>query len=916
MTLAFADRTFGNRGTLWTAVPDVFQDQFTGEKETHLVGGTTVGLQILNDGSVCLIVWGWEFGRPWQPGNTAVRMVRFPVDGGPRELDRGDGTAIGLISEEGRMSDPLATCATANNDLAVLIRQAPEGNGPGAWSYAICTVASSTQLGTITRRHVDPSWLYDTLGTQPAGSTRMAADGAGFALASSRGTRVRFAMIGAAGAAPRDIDLASAPALPGLVRLEVASLRLSAGRAIIALTAHLNHTLPAIGATSVGALLQLLTDGTPDVTFGDNGLWVSPLVSGQRGFSCAGEADGFVAGCVDRRALVFAVAPNGIELDDEFGGGGVAEHDLGGRIASPVAAFDGSHAYLFAQHVPAVGSTASDYLTVGCRFRTVPGASNYGHVDTGWGPAGTVTIHSDGASLTPAAMAIRNARVFLGGTRQLFGTNCDRIPSVTVLAQSNADPDPNFGAGGFSLHASIRHPAHVAPDGSATFVERSAAATGPALRFVSAHGEIGNRVPLALLPPDSAITSIRRLSDGSLVIAGGGPEPWVIKTDAAGAPDPSFGTAGRSILKPGAGAGSAAVLGVRADGRIALRVDTLGKSELTVLLPNGQVDAVFGTSGFVDVPGFTHLGAGPGGAHCFLASDDSFIVVLSTEHAPASYSSPFVSVALRRVTTGGQYDPNFGLGAPSVSPPPAARLLRLLQPDGATSGNAEYNRINPAGIGWAGGQLYVFATGFSGGRYTVVAGVDVRLPVYPLLLVMRWNGDGSLDRTFAGRGWQEAGYHPDRKYWSIQGVIQEGPASFVLYGMAGEAETITTSVAGGPAVTSTIIRQPQPALFHVQHPAGLDLGFGGDGAARQRLQEVMLTPVAGALLSARRVRLACVDFLSQPEIPEPRTNQGGLIQWQLREPKKPRPIPRPRIRKATSPRPPKKGRPRARRSST
>jgi hypothetical protein len=239
-------------------------------------------------------------------------------------------------------------------------------------------------------------------------------------------------------------------------------------------------------------------------------------------------------------------------------------------------------------------------------------------------------------------------------------------------------------------------------------------------------------------------------------------------------------------------------------------------------------------------------------------------------------------------------------------------MLRLLQPDGAAGGDAEYSRVSPAGIGWAGGQLYVFATGFSGGRHTVIAGVDVQLPIYPLLLVMRWNGDGSLDRTFAGRGWQEAGYNPDHKYWSTQGVIQEGPTSFVLYGMAAEAETVTTSVAGGPPITSTIIRQPQPALFHVQHPAGLDLSFGGDGAARQRLQEVMLTPVAGALLSARRVRLACVDVLSQPEIPEPRTNQGGLIQWQLREPKKPRPIPRPRLQKPKSPRPLPKARRRRR----
>ena len=909
MTLAFADRSFGNRGTLWTGVPDVFQDQFTGEKETHLVGGTTVGLQILNTGAVCLIVWGWEFGRPWQRGTTAVRMVTFPVDGAPRELDRWDGTGIRLISEEGRMSDPLATCATASNDVAVLIRQAPEGSRAGAWSYAICTVSGPTASGATTKRHVDPSWLYDTLATQPAGSTRMTADGADFAVASSSGTRVRFAMIGPTGAAPRDIDLAGTPALPGLIRLQVASLRLSAGRAVISLTAHLNH--PGVGATSVGALLQLLTDGTRDVTFGENGLWVSPLAIGQRGFTCAGEANGFVAGCVDRRAVVFAVAPNGIELDDEFGDGGVAEHDLGDRIASPVMASDGSHVYLFAQHVPAPGSPVADNLAVGCRFRTVPGATGYGQADSGWGSAGTVTVHSDGAPLTPAAMAIRNSQVFLAGTRQVFGTNCDRIPSVTVLAQSTADPDPSFGAGGFSLHASIRHPAHVAPDGSAVFVERSAGATGPALRFVGPKGEIGSRVPLAL-PPNSVITSIIRLSDGGLAIAGGGPEPWVLKTDSMGAPDPSFGTTGRSTPKPGAGFGSAAVLGVRSDGRIALRVDTAGKSELTVLLPTGQVDAVFGTMGFVDVFGFTHPGAGPGGADCFLASDDSFIVILSTEHEPAKYASPFVSVALRRVTAGGQYDPNFGLGLPSVTPPAAARLLRLLQPDGASGGDAEYSRIRPAGVGWAGGQLYVFATGFSGGRHAVVAGVDVQLPIYPLLLVMRWKSDGSLDQTFAGRGWQEAGYNPDRKYWSAQGVIQEGPASFVLYGMAGEAETVTTSVAGGPPITSTIIRQPQPALFHVQHPAGLDLGFSGDGAATQRLQEVMLTPVAGALLSARRVRLACVDLLSQPEIPEPRTNQGGLIQWQLREPKKPRPIRRPPLPKAKSPRPPQRTRRRRR----
>ena len=56
--------------------------------------------------------------------------------------------------------------------------------------------------------------------------------------------------------------------------------------------------------------------------------------------------------------------------------------------------------------------------------------------------------------------------------------------------------------------------------------------------------------------------------------------------------------------------------------------------------------------------------------------------------------------------------------------------------------------------------------------------------------------------------------------------------------------------------------------------------FGRDGAATIRLQEVLLTSVAGALLSAGRIRVACVDYLTQPQIVlEPQTNQAALVQW-------------------------------------
>jgi hypothetical protein len=204
-------------------------------------------------------------------------------------------------------------------------------------------------------------------------------------------------------------------------------------------------------------------------------------------------------------------------------------------------------------------------------------------------------------------------------------------------------------------------------------------------------------------------------------------------------------------------------------------------------------------------------------------------------------------------------------------------MIRLFRPDGASPGDLDYSELVPRAVALADQALYVFATGFSGGRHFVnEKGVPTTTPVFPLLVIMRWKADGTIDGTFAGRGWQEAGFDPDRKFWSVQGALRESATSFFLYGMAGKTETVSAR---------TIVRQPQPALFKFEHPTGLDMTFGGDGSAIQRLQEVLLTPVAGALLSGRRVRRACVDVLQLPSNSEPATNQAGLAQWQLREPR-------------------------------
>jgi hypothetical protein len=181
-------------------------------------------------------------------------------------------------------------------------------------------------------------------------------------------------------------------------------------------------------------------------------------------------------------------------------------------------------------------------------------------------------------------------------------------------------------------------------------------------------------------------------------------------------------------------------------------------------------------------------------------------------------------------------------------------------------------------MGWAGGNLYVFANGTAGGGQRDDGTLREQ---WPVLLVTRWTSDGALDVSLGGgAGFQEGGFSPDRKYWGAAGVLRDSPSTFLLYGVAGKAEQVTTTT-NGVQHTETFVRAPQPALFRVEDPAGLDLSFGGDGSSIVRLPEVVLSLKAAALLGAGQVRAACVDVIQHGSPPRPFTNQGGLVQWHL-----------------------------------
>ena len=897
------DKTFGNRGTLWSGMAVLFESGFTDDQYVHTLGGFTTGVHVLPNGSACLVVGGWSyFPPPATPGvddkvrrYTTVKLVVFPPDGSPQERLRWDGTRIHNVSESQRDGFALASCSTPTGDVAVLLRQdSVKPFSPNPSEYTMCIVSPAGQVQS--RDVVSPQWLYDAVNGNPAGTVRIATDGTDLGIASSWGSRLAVVLLHGAGSTPRSFDLAGTPSLPGLVRVEVASVRFNGGAASIALTAHLNH--PGVGATSVGAILRIRADGTRDVNFGENGIWASPLGVGYRDFICAGETAGGLAGCVGRRAVAFAIDPNGIDLDQSFAGSGVAEHDLGGPLADPVLASDASGMTIFAQRVPRQADRAGDLRTAGCRFQWAPGSPNHGAVDGSFGVAGTATVPCDEAPVTPAGIVVSGSQMFVGGTRQIHGADCDRVPVVVALSLPTAQPNVTYGDGGFALLGSVRHPALVGPDGSAVFVERTTATTVPALRFTTPTGAQGPLRSLAPISAGSLVSTLTRLADGSILVAGNGPDAWVVKMGPTGVPDPAFGTAGIALPNPVGGGGDARVLGSRSDGSIALYTNTANASQLTVMKANGQIDTTYGTAGFVDIKGFTHPG-GTSDARCFLDTDDSVICVASSTHVPGDpFSSP-VAVGLRRVTPTGAYDPNFGLGLPSVAAPASGTVRGLYNPDGTTGGLSDYSAFAPVGMARLGTRLYVVGTGWTGGGY--IPSVNRYRPAYPLLVITAWNANGSVDATFATGGLQEAGYSPTILYWSASGVIPDSATSFFIFGNAGDPETITTSV-GGQTNVQVRPRQPQPALYRVAHPGGLDLAFGGDGASTIRVQEFLLTSVAGAMVTGGRVRVACIDALQQPWTDEPRVNLGGLAQWR---PGKTRPVPKPRPpRPRPRPRPP------------
>ena len=636
-------------------------------------------------------------------------------------------------------------------------------------------------------------------------------------------------------------------------------------RLSVALTAVVRDE--ARGEVSHGALvrLRLGSNFALDSRFGKGGVWVSPRLPHRRDFVCGGWISRGLAGVAGSAAVAFAVGANGRGLDESFGKDGVCEVDLGGDLTSPVAANDRNEwIYVFAQRL-------SDLRTVGCRIRVRSGLLPVpnGTLDPAFGVNGVATLRLDGAPATPAALTGDDFRLSIAVTRAIGGSDCDRVPALVTLQKLDGTPDETFGAGGFALHGSVGRPAAFAADGSCLF---SAPARSDRVRIQLIDADGGavrtSEPPLGLIGGE--LSSMRRLADGSSLISGptasGG---FIAKLTSAGAPDPNFDSA--AVATAFAQTDTISIVGVRADGRIVVRGDRNGLPAVALLHPDGTIDSSYGNGGFVD------LWTAAAEVSVFAQDDGTLLFACSVrrrQQIEATLVIPAhpVQMGLGRIRSDGSYDPSFGWGEPKVDVV-AGKTVGLV---GAGPGEDDgFDNAAPVGIAALGGKYYLVATGWVGGRKVRKPDRTLEaLPVLPTLVVTRWQADGSPDSTFPR---QIGGYSPDRLYWTAVGVLAESASSVLAYGMAARILPLVLPP----------IHQPQPALFRIAHPGGIDFTFGHGGAATMTMQEFgPAAPLAGLRLPDGKVRLAVVDLLVRQygKYPDPRVSRlsssfGGLAQF-------------------------------------
>ena len=774
------DRSFGQFGFLFSEIP-------AGGYLQALSIGTRPGLE--------LVVSSW--GASMIDG-TSLQMVTFPGDGHPAAPDMSDGTWHSTLSPNGGWSEYVDSSPLPQNELLLLVREAPAPPRPPApWTYILRFVS------TVPTQDIPvPSYLLIEPSTAPpTGNVKLQVDPFNanrLALVSSHGgkLRVTIATLGQQLiATPTDFSSVLPPALPNVfVQLRVDSLTWAGNSLFIAMTGWRTS------GDSQGLVFRVAISGTTasrDATYGDDGLWQSSLAN-YKNFRATRYSANVLVGTAGSKLVAFGIKHDGQDLDTSFGSAGICEFDLGGTLNNRVVAAQDRNQwiYVFAQR--------QDLSTVGARIMVstpfLPVAN--GAIDSSFGANGVVALRVDGYPTAPAGIVLTADTIEVGIERSIGSANPIVLPGAAHLKMLDGSRDASFGSAGAARHSGF----------SVATMDSSGACLGAILReqdndlfltWVDDQGQFVKTVVLTLRS-ETSVVSIHRHSDGSIWLGGGGNPTSIVKLTSSGSLDTTFANAGYLDLRASEGMGFAEVLGFRQNGSASVHIHTIAGEFITVVSSQGAIDTNYGQNGFAQIQ---RPAPDPYTWHPSLQSDDSLIFSLYDITVDPQ------RLGLGRIDSTGNRDSNFGsfVEIPTIS--------------------TRTSDIRIAAIFQNGGKLYAVGTAvvvsYYGGKRTEVIRV---------LLISRWNLDGKPDYSFNGTATTggTATHHND---WACTATTIDSNGVVTLAGMAAS----------------------QPTVWQLDNSTGdLDPDFGNGGVCTMQLQEVTEdAPFAVAVLPGPKIRLVC-----------------------------------------------------------
>lgn len=467
-----------------------------------------------------------------------------------------------------------------------------------------------------------------------------------------------------------------------------------------------------IGGNKV-ILVRFEEDGSLDTAFGGTGLVAVDLDATINALLVQRDGKLMVAGSTgttDRQILLVRFEPDGT-LDPTFGTGGVVTTNVGSATDEAMALLQDHEDRVLVAGYTTQGTTA--------HFATLRYDAD-GALDAGFGDGGIVStaLSSLGGAAYDVAEQADGRLVVSGAAAVVTGTE-----SVAVRYLADGSLDATFGSAGV-VRADLGGPeggacAVVVQDDGDVVLAGSGQGSIAVLRYDATgvldptFGAGGVAITSAGSSADEAAALLVQ-SDGKLVaaghtVAGGNAILALARYDSDGALDPTFGTGG--LVSTTVDEASTRAIGVvqQASGRLVVGGSVTsganGNAVLVRYLADGSLDSTFGTGGVV----ITTIGPGIGGPEALLQQSDGKLVL-----AGGSFDGVQTGFVLVRFDADGSLDTSFGSGGTVYTPGSGTVHALIQQSDGKL--------LTAGGIG---------SMAFSMARYDAA---------------------GALDGTFAGDG--------------------------------------------------------------------------------------------------------------------------------------------------------------------